>query len=82
MDKVLKTSTRSVLTGFTHNVIQEAVDKRHETPALAANFLKVMRGMFGWARRMRIVSTDPTGDIVAPTYKTDGFPAWTVSDVR
>lgn len=81
MDKVLKTSARSALTGFTQDVIQEAVDKRHETPALAANFLKVMRGMFGWARRMRIVPTDPTGDIVLPTYKTDGFPAWTVSDV-
>lgn len=82
MDKVLKKSARSALTGFTQDVIQEAVDKRHETPALAANFLKVMRGMFGWARRMRIVPTDPTGDIVLPTYKTDGFPPWTVEDVR
>lgn len=82
MDKVLKKAARSALTTFTQDVIQEAVDKRHETPALAANFLKVMRGMFGWARRMRIVPTDPTGDIVLPTYKTDGFPAWTVDDVK
>jgi len=82
MEKVLQKNARSALTSFTQDVIQEAVDKRHETPALAANFLKVMRGMFGWARRMRIVPSDPTGDIVLPAYKTDGFPAWTIEDVQ
>lgn len=82
MVKVLKNNAKHSLTGFTQDVIQEAVDKRHETPALAGNFLKVMRGMFGWARRMRIVAVDPTIDIVLPTYRTDGHPPWTVDDVR
>jgi integrase len=82
MAKVLDKNSRHSLAAFTQDVIQEGVDKRHETPALAGNFLKVMRGMFGWARRMRLVATDPTIDIVLPTYKTDGHPPWTVDDVR
>lgn len=82
MDKVLKNAARSALTSFTQDVIQEAVDKRHETPALAANFLKVMRGMFGWGKRMRAVTADPTIGVELPAYKTDGFPAWTVDDVK
>lgn len=82
MAKVLEKNARSALTTFTQDVIQEAVDKRHETPALAANFLKVMRGMFGWARRMRLIAVDPTISIELPSYKTDGFPPWTVDDVR
>lgn len=82
MAKVLKTAARSALSAISQDVIQESVDKRHETPALAGNFLKVMRGMFGWARRMRIVAVDPTIGIVLPTYRTDGHPPWTVDDVR
>ncbi|PWE57290.1 integrase [Metarhizobium album] len=82
MAKVLKTGGKAALTAITQDVIQESLDKRHETPALAANFLKVMRGMFGWARRMRLVQVDPTLGVQLPTYKSDGFPPWTIDDVR
>lgn len=82
MAKVLEKNATRALSAFTNDVIQEGVDKRHETPALAANFLKVMRGMFGWARRMRLVPVDPTLDIVLPTYRTDGHEPWSVGDVR
>lgn len=81
MEKVLKTNARAALTAFTQDVIQEGVDKRHETPAAAANFLKTMKGMFGWGKKMRLVVADPTVGVEAPTYKTEGFPAWTVEDV-
>lgn len=82
MAKVLDKNARHSLAAFTQDVIQEGVDKRHETPALAGNFLKVMRGMFGWARRMRLVAVDPTIDIVLPTYRTEGHTPWSVDDVR
>ena len=82
MAKVLENNSRCALSTFTQDVIQEGVDKRHETPALAGNFLKVMRGMFGWARKMRIVASDPTIDIDLPTYRTAGHPPWTIDDVR
>ena len=81
MLKVLEKNARAALTGFTQDVIQEGVDKRHETPAAAANFLKMMRGMFSWAKKMRLVTVDPTIGVEPPGYKTEGFPAWTVEDV-
>ncbi|MCK8779049.1 tyrosine-type recombinase/integrase [Rhizobium sp. NTR19] len=82
MAKVLEKNGHYALSTFTQDVIQEGVDKRHETPALAANFLKVMRGMFGWARKMRLVAADPTIGVEPPGYKSDGFPPWTIDDVR
>ncbi|MBV2144190.1 tyrosine-type recombinase/integrase [Falsochrobactrum sp. TDYN1] len=81
MEKVLAKNGNKALTSFTQDVIQEAVDRRHETPAMAGNFLKVMRGLFGWAKKMRYVQVDPSLDIDMPEYKTTGFPAWTVDDV-
>lgn len=81
MMKVLTTNAKAALAGFTQDVIREGVDKRHETPAAAGNFLKTMKGMFGWGKKMRLVAADPTVGVEAPTYKTEGFPAWTVEDV-
>lgn len=81
MDKVLANNANKALSLFTQDVIQAAVDRRHETPAMAANFMKVMRGLFSWAKKMRFVVADPTIDIDLPEYKTSGFPAWTVDDV-
>lgn len=81
MEKVLKTNANKSLTVFTQDVIQEAVDRRHETPAQAGNFLKTMRGMFTWGVKMRLTKSDPTVGVDLPEYKTSGFPAWTVEDV-
>lgn len=81
MAHVLEKNARSALSVFTQDVIQEGVDKRHETPAAAANFLKTMKGMFAWGKKMRLVTADPTIGVEPPGYKTDGFPAWTVEDV-
>jgi integrase len=81
MAHVLKANANKALTTFSQDVIQAGVDRRHETPAAAANFLKTMRGMFSWAKKMRLVAVDPTAGVEAPTYKTTGFPAWTIEDV-
>lgn len=82
MAKILKENARVALSEFTSDVLQEGVDRRHETPALAANFLKTLKGMFGWAKKMRLVKVDPSIGIELPRYKTTGFPAWAVEDVR
>lgn len=82
MDKVLVSAGKSALKVITQDVIQAGVDKRHETPAQAGNFLKVMRGLFGWAKKMRLVAADPTLGVEPPGYKTGGFPAWTINDVK
>ena len=81
MAKVLDSAARSALSAFTQDVIQEGVDKRHETPAAAGNFLKTMKGMFAWGKKMRMVIADPTIGVEPPGYKTDGFPPWAVEDV-
>lgn len=82
MAKILDKNATKALSTFTPDVIQAGIDKRHETPAQAANFLKTMKGMFSWARKMRLIGIDPTVGADLPEYKTDGFPAWTVDDVR
>jgi integrase len=81
MAKVLEKNANKALTGFTPDLLQGAVDKQHETPAQAGNYLKTMKGMFGWAKKMRLIAIDPTVGVDLPDYKTDGFPPWTVEDV-
>ncbi|GAA0589115.1 tyrosine-type recombinase/integrase [Paenochrobactrum glaciei] len=81
MAKVLEGNSKKALSSFTQDVIQAGVDRRHETPAQAGNFLKAMRGMFSWAKRMRLVEVDPTVNVERISYKSDGFPAWELEDV-
>lgn len=81
MAKVLAGNSKKALTLFTQDVIQAGVDRRHETPAQAKNFLMVLRGMFSWAKKMRLVILDPTVDVELPDYKKVGFPAWNIEDV-
>jgi integrase len=81
MTQILDKNADKAVSVFTQDVIQEAVDKKHETPAQAANLLKTFKGMFAWGKKMRLCATDPTIGVEPPEYKTDGFPAWTVEDV-
>lgn len=66
---------------ITKRKIQQAVDDRAATPALAKNFLKSMRALFAWAVTNEHVAVNPCIGVELPAYKTDGFPAWTVEDV-
>jgi len=66
---------------ITRRKIQQAVDDRAATPALAKNFLKAMRALFAWAVTNEHVAVNPCIGVDLPAYKTDGFPAWTVEDV-
>lgn len=82
MAQVLKTASKANLAAITQDVVQAGLDKRHETPAAAGNFLKTMKGLFSWARKMRLVKVDPTIGVEPISYKTEGFPAWTIEDVK
>lgn len=66
---------------ITKRHMQQAVDDRAATPALAKNFLKSMRALFAWAIKNEHVQVNPCEGVELPTYKTEGFPAWTVEDV-
>lgn len=81
MAQVLEKNATKAVSVFTQDAIQEAVDRKHETPAQAANLLKTFKGMFAWGKKMRLAPIDPTIGVELPEYKTDGFPPWTVEDV-
>lgn len=68
--------------GITRRTMQKAMDDRAKTPALANNFLKAMRGLSKWAVKMEYVYADPTAEIEAFTYKTDGFKIWDEADIK
>tara|TARA_R110002073_G_C9493027_1_gene580983 strand:+ start:6249 stop:7319 length:1071 start_codon:yes stop_codon:yes gene_type:complete len=61
--------------------ILDAIDRRKETPGVANNFLKSMKALFRWAYESGYVQENPTEGIRELRYKTDGFPAWDMSDV-
>ena len=58
---------------FEKKHISAGRERRHKTPAAANNFLKAMRGLFGWAVEADIAKTDPTKEVKLLTLKTDGF---------
>lgn len=57
------------------------IDKRAATPFQAANFLKAVRGLFGWALAAGHITEDPTVGVRAPRVKTTGFHAWTEAEI-
>lgn len=67
---------------ITRKHIQAAVEERAKTPALAKNFLKSMRALFAWAVKNDHVTVNPCDGVDPVEYKTDGFPPWTIEDVK
>lgn len=66
---------------ITRKHIQNALDDRAKTPALARNLLKALRALFDWAAKNDHVKINPCDRVETPAYKTDGFPAWTAEDI-
>jgi integrase len=66
---------------ITRAKIIDGREKRKATPNQANNFVKSMRGLFGWAVDMEHVTVDPTRDVKLLTVKTDGFHVWTDEEV-
>lgn len=58
-------------------------DHRRDRPHAANNFLKAMRGLFGWALARDYVKIDPTAGVklLAGSNDDTGFHAWTEDEV-
>ena len=56
-------------------------DARSATPAQAINFVKAMRGLFGWAHEAGHVAVNPCDGVKASSVAGAGFAVWTESDV-
>jgi integrase len=58
-------------------------DRRRDTPHAANNFLKTMRGLFGWAKVAGHVTRDPTEGVTQLAGDNeDGFHTWTDDEVE
>lgn len=79
--QIIEKSGNADYRAITRADMTKAVDKRKDTPFLANNFLKAMRGLFAWAVKNEHLEVDPTAGVQGIATKTDGFPAWDVADV-
>lgn len=79
---VMETAGDKPFGAIGRKAVEEAKDRRRETPAQARNFLDAMRGLFRWALAAGHVNSDPTAGVKNPQRSTGaGFPAWTEADV-
>ncbi|WP_296097362.1 tyrosine-type recombinase/integrase [uncultured Agrobacterium sp.] len=63
--------------------VQNAMERRKSTPALANNFKKSLSALFKWGLDHSHVSVDPTAGVKRlKTLNTDGFPIWTLEDIN
>ncbi len=78
----IKRANNPPYAAITRRTIENSMQARRDTPALANNWLKAMRGLFGWAVRNEHIEVDPTQGVERIRYKTDGFKVWEQEDVQ
>jgi integrase len=68
---------------ITKHTIQKGMDRRALQPHGANNWLKTMRGLFGWAVKLDLVPADPTRSVKLLSGANDrnGFHTWTEEEV-
>ena len=81
---VLKTAGATPLINIDQNAIKQGKERRSDHPHAANNFLKTMRGLFGWALDAGYVTVDPTKGVKLLKGKNDkvGFHTWTEDEVE
>lgn len=83
MRPILAENGDAPYTAITRKSVTGGLEKRKDTPAQARNYLDTVRGLFEWAVKADHLSEDPTEGVKAPQRKdTEGFKAWTESDVE
>jgi integrase len=83
---VIKTAGDVLLSKITTDTIKAGRERRAKTPHSANNFLKAMRGFFGWAADKTegdFVTVDPTKGVRLLAGKNDskGFHTWTFEEL-
>jgi integrase len=67
---------------ITREKIEEGMDDRRKTPFAAMDFLKAMRGLFGWAKESRHIKVNPTEGVKGFGKKTNGWHVWTDDEIE
>jgi integrase len=71
---------REPITKITTATIMAARDRR--TPIQAKHFMTAMRGLFGWARKAKLIRSNPTAGVTdLPLPKNDGHLPWSDDDM-
>ncbi|MDW5314537.1 tyrosine-type recombinase/integrase [Rhizobium sp. PL01] len=78
LDKSAEVPYRSI----TKRAVENGMEDRMHIPATANSFLKAMISLFKWAVKKEYIDVNPTTGVDRLTYKTDGFPVWTLEDVH
>jgi integrase len=80
---VIKTGGAALLSEVSTATIRAGRERRAERPHAANNFLKAMRGFFGWAVDVGLVRADPTKGVKLLVGKNDadGFHTWSQEEL-
>lgn len=80
---VLDTAGEHLLRHVTETTIRKGRERRADTPHSANNFLKAMRGFFGWAVTQTLAESDPTIGVELLKGANDrvGFHTWTEDEL-
>src|SRR6185312_10674801 len=79
--QVLKTSGSYPVLSVDKTAIEDARDKRRETPSQARHFVDTMRSLFKWAVESNLVKADPTIGVKTKKPNKTGFKPWTDDDI-
>jgi integrase len=79
--RVCKTAGDAPYASIAQKHIKDGVAARAKTPFAANDFLKAMRGLFGWAVTNDHVTSDPTKGVNGYPHKTEGFHTWTEEEI-
>ncbi len=61
--------------------LRRILDKKAATPSAAKNLLKRLKRVFAFGMARNLVASDPTQGVTVVVPKSDGFRAWTDSDI-
>jgi integrase len=80
--RILETSGEVQFEQISRKHIVEGRERRKDTPAMANNFVKAMRGLFGWAVEMEFAMEDPTRNVGRLKVRSEGIHTWTEDEIE
>lgn len=82
LQRVIANAGNAMVCDITARTIRQGREDRARTPEAANNFLKVIKGVFGWALEADLIDHDPTRDVKKIRTRTSGFHTWTEDEIE
>jgi integrase len=68
--------------GVSAATIRNGREARKDTPFMANNYLRAVKGLFAWATEAEYVTVNPAAEVKELVVKTEGHEPWTIDDIR